>query len=166
MKSARSWAFVLVALAAAVHIGITRPAQDAAAEAADRYQRSRQEKREASRRLAEVERRADLLERASAVVVASSGGAGREAVQKVRTDVVRSLRESGVARVRLEVRPAAAPAAATVIIQAEAGLFDLLRLTAKVVRPGAGLVLERLSLGTGSSGLALYLEASALAGAS
>ncbi len=166
MKTARSWGLALLALAFVVHVGVTRPAQQAAAASADRYSDVRRERREAARRLAEAERRAALLQRASVVVAPAAAGGSREAVQKVRSDVVRSLRDSGVGRVRLEVRPAAPPVAATVSIRAEAGFFDLLGLAASIIRPGAGLVLERMSLSVGSTGLLLQLDASALSGSS
>jgi hypothetical protein len=165
VKTARSWGWALLGLALLVHVGLTLPAQDAAVQAADRHHRLRRERQTAERRLADLEKRASLLASASAVAPSgASGGSEKETLQRVRSGVVRSLRDIGIDRVRLEVRPGAVPVTAIVFVQADAGFQNLLKLLAHVVRPGSGLVLERVTLGGSGPSLTLSFEAAALAG--
>jgi hypothetical protein len=151
----------LIGVALLGHFAVTRPARQAAAEAADRYQHLRREKRDAARRLADVEKKAEVLARAGELVSAGTPVPRQEAVQRVRNATVKSLQAVGITRVRLVVRPAAPPATAMVGIEAEASFEEQVRLLSQLLRPGSGLVLSRLEVEPGAP-LRIRLEAAAI----
>jgi hypothetical protein len=157
---ARNLGLGLALLGVMAHFAITLPARQATIAAGDEYARLRADRREALRRLAQIEKRAALLARMGGGLPAETDKDG--AVQEVRADVVGALREAGISRVRLEVRPAASgPALARVGLHAEGGFFDLVRLLSLLARPGSGLILERLSLSNQGTEVGLGFEAAA-----
>jgi hypothetical protein len=160
--TARTVGLGLAGVALLGHLLVTAPAQQAGASAADRYQQLRREKRDASRRVADLEKKADLLERTGGLVSVGTSVPRQEAIQRVRSATVKSLQAAGVTRVRLEVRPAAAPATAFVSLQAEASFADQLRLLSQLLRPGSGVVLVRVTLTPLASILQLHLEAAVI----
>jgi hypothetical protein len=146
-------------LAVVAHLAITLPARQAALAAGDEHARLRADRREAMRRLAQVEKRAALLAR----VGAGSSESDREgAVHEVRAHVVEALRDAGVGRVRLEVRPVSkGPALAGIRLQADGRFFDLVRLLSLLGRSGSTLVLQQLNLSHRGSEIGLTVEAQA-----
>lgn len=164
MSGSRGVGIVLFLLAALVYLLVSMPARQAADEAAEQTERARAQRREAGTRLAAVQKRAAFLTRAVALMPQLP--AGRDSsVQSVRSRIVRSLREAGVSHVRLEVKPAAAPAVADISLSAESSFEGVIRLIRHVVSRDSGLVLERVALNSGPSGLTLTLEAAALGNA-
>jgi len=149
----------LLALALAIYVGVSTPAQHAASAATERYQRAETEHREASSRLDRLQKTVTLLTQLGAKGDAT-GLTPFERAARVRRDIVKALRTAHVIHVRLEVRPGTAPTIATVSLSAEAAFPALMQLEAQLLRPGSGLVLERLSIGQG--GGSMSLEASAM----
>jgi hypothetical protein len=142
--------------AAATYAGLTLPLQARAAAAADAYRRARDERRDARARLDEAQRRASALRRAAP----AAGGAAfpRDPVGQARRGIVASLEGAGLSGVRLAVRPANPPAAALIRLGAEGAFADVVRLTGEMVRPGAGVILERYQLSSQGSRVAVHLE--------
>jgi hypothetical protein len=154
MSHARNTGLILMALAVLLYVVVTGPGYEAAADAGRQEEHVRHETEEAAHRLADSERRAAFLGRAAALMNESGAGSG-ESIQRVRVGIVRTLRESGVSHVRLEVRPAPRPALAEVTLAAEARFSDLLRLISLLDRPGSGLVLQRVVFGADPYGVAV-----------
>jgi hypothetical protein len=146
VSGARGIGIALLLLAVVVYAAVTSPADDAAAEARAQTERLVRERQEGAGKLADIERRAAFLGRAAALMNQPVAGRGEESIQRVRAGIVRSLRDTHVSHVRLEVRPASGPAIATVAVSADGGLFELLRLIAQLNRPGSGLVLQHVAM--------------------
>lgn len=161
MSGARGVGIALMALAVAVYLLVALPAREAAVSAAAQIERTRTQAREAAQRLTNLEKRAALLRRASALMP-QGPATGKEPVPRVRSQIVRSLRDAGASHLRLEVRAAAPPAMAGVSLSAEAGFFSVLRLIDHVAGPTSGLVLQRVSLTEHGHEIGLGLEALAL----
>jgi hypothetical protein len=140
---------LLLALAFVVHLGVTTPAREAALGAEAQLSSVFGERRDASRQLVDLEKRAQLLNRAG-LLVTHPDISPEKAVQDVRSRVVRSLRDAKVVRVHLVVQPAPSPALASVSLSADGGFFDLTRLLLQLSRPGSGVVLGRVSLASTS----------------
>jgi hypothetical protein len=142
----RNIGVALLALAIFIYLTVTAPGYDAAADARRQHDGVRRETEDTTRRLAEVERRAAFLTRATALM-SQTGGAAGDSIQRVRVGIVRTLRESGISHVRLEVRPASSGGVAAIALAADAGFFDLLDLVSRLARPGSGIVLRRATFG-------------------
>jgi hypothetical protein len=81
-------------------------------------------------------------------------------VGRTRQGIVAALEGTGLSGVRLAVRPGSPPAAALVRLAAEGPFAEVVGLTAELVRPGTGLVLERYQLsGTDARRVAVHVEA-------
>jgi hypothetical protein len=149
-------ALALLALAATLHVGLTLPLQREAGQALAEYRRLREERKDARARLAGPGR----------------GGARRAPATGTPADPLAALRRSALAclagarvvGVRLEVRPAAAPAAATLRLSAEGDYAELVRLAGRLA--ASGVVLGQVRFAPAASGLLLDLEATSLAGSS
>jgi len=157
----------LVLLAAlAVYVTVALPFRQRTAAAGDEFRRIREERRQARSRLAHLER-GEALRRRTEEVFAGARTAAGGPVGVVRRSVVRSLEGVPVSGVRLGVRPGSRPPRmATVDLRAEGDFDDVLRLSGHLVRPGSGLVLERVIFTPRSASVTLILAAVGLGGAS
>jgi len=155
--TARRAALLSLAATAAIYAGLTLPLQRKAAAAADAYGRAREERREARSRLGEVQRRESALRR-SAPAGGEAPATKGDPVGRTRHGIVSALEGAGLSGVRLAVRPGSPPAAALVRLAAEGHFADVVRLTAELVRPGTGLVLERYQLTEADSRVAVRVE--------
>jgi hypothetical protein len=150
-------ALALLAATAAVYAGLTLPLQRKAAAAADAYRGARDQRREARARLHEAQRRESALRRA-APPAGAAASFPRDPVGQTRHGIVTSLEGAGLSGVRLAVRPARPPAAALIRLGGEGAFADVVRLTGELVRPGTGVVLEKLQLTGQDSRVAVRLE--------
>jgi len=99
-----------------------------------------------------------LAEEARIVRMDLPEGAPKDAVARLRMALLESLQGQPVSGVRLAVSASSPPAAAKGRVEATGSFSDLVRLSGRLVRPGAGLVLERMTLGPTSRGLTLQVE--------
>jgi len=153
--TARVAAALLLALTAVVYAALTVPFQKKAAAAADAYRQARDERHAAQARLGQLQRRQSALRRASPVRDAARAGA--DPVGATRHGIVASLEGTGLSGVRMSVRPGKPPVAASVQLSVEGPFRDVVRLAGEVVRPGTGVVLERVDLIGHDSRVALSL---------
>ena len=161
MTGARGLGILFMTVALGIYLGVTAPARDEEDLARQQISRIESERRDAARQLADLEKRAQLLRRAG-LLETHLALSPEKAIQRVRGQVVRCLRDAGVGRVKLEVRPATQPALANIMLSADATFFDLVRLAERLTQPGSGVVLQRVNFGPTSLGV----EASALGPAS
>jgi hypothetical protein len=150
-------ALALLAATAAVYAGLTLPLQRKAAATADAYRGARDQRRDARARLDEAQRRESALRRA-APHAGAAASFPRDPVGQTRQGIVTSLEGAGLSGVRLAVRPASPPAAALIRLGGEGAFADVVRLTGELVRPGTGVVLEKLQLTGQDSRVAVRLE--------
>jgi hypothetical protein len=156
--TARGAALLLLAATAVIYAGLTLPLQRKAAATADAYRRARDERREARSRLGEVQRRESALRRSAPAGGQAAASLG-DPVARTRHGIVTALEGGGLSGVRLAVRPGGPPAPALVRLAAEGPFAEVVRLTAELVRPGTGLVLERYQLSESASRVAMRVEA-------
>ena len=150
-------ALLLLLATAAVYAGLTVPLRTKAAAASDAYRRARDDRRAARAHLEDVQRRESALRRA-APAAADPGSSPRDPVGRTRQGIVSSLEGAGLSGVRLAVKPAAAPAASLIRLGAEGAFADVVRVTDDLVRPGTGVVLEKLQLNGHDSRVAVRLD--------
>ena len=150
-------AALLLAGTAVVYAALTVPFEKKAAAAADAYRRARDERRAAYARLGQVQRRESALRRASPVRDAAAMAAA-DPVGATRHGIVASLEGTGLSGVRLAVRPGTPPVAARVQLTVEGPFRDVVRLAGDVVRPGSGVVLERVDLSGRDARVAMSLQ--------
>jgi hypothetical protein len=150
-------AALLLAATAIVYAALTVPFQKRAAAAADAYRRARDERRAAYVRLGQVQRRESAVRRASPVRDAAAIAAA-DPVGATRHGIVASLEGTGLSGVRLAVRPGRPPVAAQVQLSVEGPFRDVVRLAGEVVRPGTGVVLERVDLNGHAARVAMSLQ--------
>jgi hypothetical protein len=145
--SARLLATLLVLAALGVRFFVAVPAQAEAAAAGDAFRRARDERRDVDRRLEGAARRDARRQRAQALVAAARAAlvAQGDPVTDLRRDVVASVREIGVSRVELGVRPARSPLAASLQLSAVGSLEDASGLLSDLTTR-RGLILERVRL--------------------
>jgi len=140
--SPRLAALALVAGALVLHVGLARPAWHEAAAAQERFSRLRLEKRKLEAEIRVHERA--LARGRRAVRMDLPGGAPEDAVGRLRRSLLESVRDQPVAGVRLAVSPARVPLLAEGRLRAEGSFADMVRLSGRLVRPGAGLVLSHV----------------------
>jgi hypothetical protein len=147
----------LLALAAVVHWGLTLPLERRTSLSLLELKRLEAERRQAASRMASLERREALDRRLAAAfspaVVSSMG-----TVRAVRLSVVDSLDDVDVSGVRLSVRAGLARTTKVSVV-AHGDFDDVVRLSAHLVRPGTGLVLERATFNSRASQVDLSLQA-------
>jgi hypothetical protein len=153
LRSPNAVALALIAGAALLYVAWARPLESRAAAAADEFRKARQERHAAEARLALARRRVSALD--------AAGGAPSDP-PALRRSVVRLLEHSRLSSVRLVVRPDRPPVTARVSLFADGAFADLVQLSGRLVRPGTGLVLERLRLAPRSSALGMDVEAVSL----
>jgi hypothetical protein len=157
MKSALAVAsLVLVLVALAVHVAVTRPARARLAALADEYREARDQRTDARSRTAARQRREEGRRRAYGQAADSKGN-----VVAVRRFVVGRLEGAGVSAARLSVSPGRAPVGARVTLTTNGSLKEVLGLSTDLARPG-GLVLERVQISPVRDGLRLELSGVAL----
>lgn len=142
--SPRTAALALFAGAALVYVGLARPAWNEAKAAQERFSRLRLEKRKLEADLHAHERA--LARGRRAVRMDLPAGATEDALGRLRRSLLESVRDQPVSGVRLAVSPARAPLLAEGRLRAEGSFAEMVRLSGRVVRPGAGLVLSHVRL--------------------
>lgn len=152
---------LLLAATAAVYWGVAVPLQRKAAAAAEDYRRARDERRAARSRLGEIQRRESALRRAAPPAAVATALA-RDPVGETRRGIVSSLEGAGLSGVRLAVAPGAPPAAAQVRLSADGPFATVVRVAGELVRPGSGVILERLRLSGQDGRVSLRLEGAGL----
>ena len=147
----------LLVAAAVVHWGLTLPIERRTSASVLELKRLDTERRQAASRMASLERRQALNRRLAAAfspaVVGSMG-----TLRAVRLSVVDSLDDLDVSGVRLSVRADAARSTRVSVV-AQGDFDDVVRLSAHLVRPGTGLVLERATFSSRSQQVDLNLQA-------
>lgn len=138
------WALAAVLFVGAVlvYFGFTRPARSEETGARAELERLRAEERGLQAVIASRERAAAASARASRMDV--QPGTGADAVARLRRSLLDSLRGQPVTKVRLAVTPGRPPLAAEARLTAEGSFAEVVRLSGRLVRPGAGLVLRHV----------------------
>ena len=150
----------MLMLAAVVHLGLTRPLERRTSSTLLELKRLDAERRQVASRMASLSRREALDRRlASAYSPAVLGSMGT--LTAVRLSVVDSLGAADVTGVRLSVRPGSARTP-RVSLLAQGGFEQVVRLSAQLVRPGTGLVLEQAVFSSRASLVDLSLQATSL----
>lgn len=151
-------AAALALAAVGLHYGVSEPARLESARASDEHRRLRDERRELMRRLQPLERHEAARARAVAALVATPLPKAWEP-QLMRRSVLARLGERPLRGVRVAVRPSRGASAASVSLTCEGELREVLSLVTDLVRPGSGLVLDRVRLGATPGGVQLELDA-------
>jgi hypothetical protein len=159
----RRAALVLLAASGALFIGVTLPARQAVAAFNDPYRRARDARRATAQRLAKAEKRESAWQRVSALAPAAPV-AGGEPAPRLRHDVLEAVQRAGVTSVRLSVRPARAPVAATLSLSAQGSLQAAARLSDDLTL-AQGLILERVRMAPAGEGVTFELSGLRLLGA-
>ena len=153
----RGLGLALLLLAGGAYGGIALPTRRAAAEMGDEYRQARQRRYAAVQRLASAERRRVSRERA-ALMAGSAFASERPSLMDFRASVLASLATYKLSDLKLTVTPARSPVAARVHVSAEGSFSVILSLTGSLVRPGSGLVLDRIRLDPRPTGAVLDVE--------
>jgi hypothetical protein len=140
--SPRLAAIVLVTGALLLHLLLARPAWHEAAVAEDQVSRLRLEKRKLETEINAHERALARGRRAVRMVLPAD--APTDAVGRLRRSLLESVRDQPASGVRLAVFPARPPLLAEGRLRAEGSFADMVRLSGRLLRPGAGLVLSQV----------------------
>ena len=156
-----SAALAMTGLAAVLYFGVARPLRARASADADAFGAARVERRDASVRLSEVQRRSQARARAVAAV---KGAADDPAVttRAVRRSVAQAVEGSRAAGVHLAIRPGVTGVDVNVIARGSAA--DVLDLTGQLARPEFGVVLERVSFARSGREVGLQVQGLGIAG--
>jgi hypothetical protein len=146
-------AVLLLAAAAAVHLGLGAPARRERDQARQQYARERAERARLRVRVAELERRAAALKQAPA---ADPAAAARE----LRGALLHATDGLAVGSVQIAATPGKARGvAASGRLAATGRMADVLLVTERLARPASGVLLERVRLAeTGASSGEVRLE--------
>ena len=147
----------LLVLAGVVHWGLTVPLERRTASSLLELKQLDGERRLAASRMASLERR-EALERRLAAAFSPAVVGSMGTLRAVRLSVVDSLDDADVSGVRLSVR-AGGPRGTKVSVTAQGDFDDVVRLSAHLVRPGTGLVLEGAAFNPRSPLVDLSLQA-------
>lgn len=156
---ARLVAAALLLLAAAVYALVWLPANERVIRNGEALRRLHEERRQLAAALQPLEREDALRTAALARLGAVPLPEGHEA-PLVRRAVLAKLSEAGFRGVRVSVRPGRGSAAALIGVQADGSLMNALRFSDDLVRPGSGVVFNRVRLAPGPEGISLELDAS------
>jgi hypothetical protein len=132
---------LLLLLAAALYLGITRPGAQALGAAGDEYRQARNERAAYESRLAHGERRARAQERAMTLLAR----AAYPTLPALRRHVLTQLAGLPLVDVHLEVKATKPPAFAEVRLAAQGDFNVLVTLAARLGRPDTGLALESVA---------------------
>ena len=159
--SSRPAALVIAGVAAVLYFGVARPLRAQASAYADAFGPARVERRDASARLSELQRRSQARARAVAAV---KGAAGDPAVttRAVRRSVAQAVEGSRAAGVHLAIRPSGN--GVDVNVTARGPAVDVLDLTGQLARPEFGVVLERVSFTRSGGEVGLQVQGLGIAG--
>lgn len=159
--SSRAIALVMVGVAVALYSGVALPLRGRAAAYADAFGAARVERRDATARVADLQRRSQARARAVAAV---KGAAGDPAVttRAVRQSVAQAVEGSRAAGVHLAIRPS--PDGVDVDVTARGPVAEVLHLTGQLARAEAGVVLERVSFTRAADGVGLHVDGLGIAG--
>ncbi len=144
MTTALRIAAVLALCAAALFFGIVRPATARLGNLADEYRRARDAYARERPRLERLERQARERERAATLL--AHAGATEPSLSAVRRRLLAVTSTLPLADVRLDVHATRPPAFAELRVDASGRFLDLVALSTRIVRPGAGIALERVQL--------------------
>lgn len=158
--TARQAALVMAAVAALLYFAVARPLRAQAAAYADAFGAARLERRDASTRVSELQRRSQARARAMAAV---KGAAVDRAVttRAVRRSVAQAV-EGSRAGVHLAIRPSADGVDVNVTARGKAA--DVLKLAGRLARPEFGVVLERVSFTRAADAVGLQVDGLGIAG--
>lgn len=140
MNAARL-ALVLLVLAVAVYLGVTRPATQALMAATEEHRQARDARAARQGRLARIERR----EREQARALALLAGASSHSLPAVRRRVLERLSGLPLSEVRLDVTVAPSPAFAEAKVAVQGDFSDVVTLSSRLARPDAGLALKNVT---------------------
>jgi hypothetical protein len=149
----------LLVLAAALYVGVALPGTRRLEAAQAEYRRVRDERHEALRELAPLDRREAARRRATPIAQLTGDPVGA-----LRQAVLKSLGGTPLTSVRLQVHPARAPLGAEVQLSAEGTVAEVMRFAGELGGPRSGVVLERLHLASAPAGVSLELQAFSLGG--
>jgi hypothetical protein len=159
----RTLALLLVAVAVLLHAGVTLPAAARARAAGEAYARLRGERREAQARLASVELRQEARSRALAAI-AVPAPAPDEAAARLRAALSDALEGQPLSGVRLSVRPGRSPVTAFARVLAKGSFRDVMALSARLLAPPTGLIIEDARFGPGLDGVDVELALASIGG--
>ena len=155
--SLRLGALALLLAAIALYAAVARPLRQQAGQTGEEYRRLRDERRTQQSRVAALQRRES---RQQALAAASAQWSREDAVRGARAAVVRSLDDASLRDVRLGVaRPGETQLVALINLSAQGEFDDVVRVSGHIVRPGSGLVLERVQMKPKLEGVDLRVEA-------
>ena len=159
--SSRPAALVMAVVAAVLYFGVARPLGAQAAAYADAFGAARVERRDATARVSELQRRSQARARAVAAV---KGAAGDPAVttRAVRRSVAQAVEGARAAGVHLAIRPS--NDGVDVNVMAHGPAADVLDLTGQLARPEFGVVLERVSFTRSAGEVGLQVQGLGIAG--
>ena len=159
--NARVIALAMIALAAALHFAAARPLRAQAAADADAFGAARVARRDATSRLAALQRRNQARSRAVAAV---QGAAEDPAAttRAVRRSVAQAVEGARAKDVHLAIRPGRA--GVEVAVTARGSAEDVLDLTAALARPESGVVLDRALFQRSEGEITLSVQGLGIAG--
>ena len=159
--SSRQSALVMAVVAAVLYFGVARPLRVQASAYAHAFFAARGERRDATVRLTELQRRSQARARAvDAVKGAARDPAGTtRAVRRSAAQAVEGTRAAGV---HLAIRPGSD--GVDVNVTARGPATDVLDLTGQLARPEFGIVLERVSFTRSEGGVGLQVQGLGIAG--
>lgn len=157
----RAAALAMAVLAAVLYFGVARPLRAQAGAYADAFGAARVERRDATVRLSELQRRNQARARAVAAV---KGAAGDPAVttRAVRRSVAEAVERSRASGVTLAIRPR--DDGVDVDITARGKATDVLDLTGQLARPESRVVLEHVAFTRSDGEVGLKVQGLAMAG--
>lgn len=165
MSRLRRVALALVGLAVVVYFALSASWQQDRDDSVGATRRLLTEHRNLTRQLAPLVRRAELRQRASALIDRNtSGRPSEDAVHAVRSGIVKALARGG-GRYRLDVRADNAGGLAAVSLSTEGPFFEMVDLVSTLARPRSGLVVQQVSFTPNGPRVGMQIEAVALAGA-
>jgi hypothetical protein len=159
--SSRLAALVIAVVAAMLYFGVARPLRAQASAYADAFGAARVERRDASARLSDLQRRSQARARAVAAV---KGAADDPAVttRAVRRSVAQAVEGSRAAGVHLAIRPSGNGVEVSVTARGPAP--EVLDLTGQLARPEFGVVLQRVSFARTGGEVGLQVQGLGIAG--
>jgi hypothetical protein len=142
---------VLLAAAVILHFAYTAPGRRDIALAQESFGRARAER---ARLLAQIARQArgEQVRMRVAHMDLKDPGPSPDPAARLRQSVLEAMRGLPLSGVHLSVTRASAPLAATMSLQAQGGFPEIVKLSGRLVRPGAGLVLETVRFSPAGNG--------------
>jgi hypothetical protein len=139
--NARPLVLALLILSAAIYLGVTRPARQAAGALEQEYRKTRDVQSALQTRLASLERCERERQRALQVLTAAAG----RSLTDVRRRLLERLSGLPLSDVRLDIAAAPAPAFAEARVGAQGSFSDVVTLTSRLAQADAGLALRQVS---------------------